>query len=64
MKKETDNQKRKRLIREAYDMEQNFYSIESELTEKVSEIKKLFPAKRELNSGVQDLIDCYYWGNE
>jgi hypothetical protein len=63
-KKETNGQLRKKLINEAYDLEQELGFIESQLIETVSEIKKLNPTKKELKSGVQDLIDCYYWGDE
>lgn len=60
MKKvETDNQKRKRLIREvetlAHEIEYNEYKI----SETLEQIKKLHPTKTELKSGVQDLMDCY-----
>jgi hypothetical protein len=56
---ETQNQKRKRLISEAYDLDQEYSFIESRLWEIVEEIQDLNPTKQELKSGVQVLIDCY-----
>jgi len=60
--KETDSQLRKRLIDEAQDLFYEIECIESELIEKVHLIKKLNPTKKELENGVQDLMDCYYSG--
>jgi hypothetical protein len=59
VRKETQNQKRKRLIAEAYDLEQEYSFIESQLWITVSEIQDLKPTKKELNDGVQALIDRY-----
>jgi hypothetical protein len=61
MKKETDNQKRKRMINEAYELEQEMMYIEYCLSDIISDIKKLNPTKAELKKGLQDLIDCYYY---
>ena len=47
MKKEGENQKRKRLIDEAYDLDQKCSYIESRLWEIVSEIQDLNPTKKE-----------------
>jgi hypothetical protein len=60
MKKvETPSAKRKRLINEAYDLDQELSFIESQLYDTVREIQSLSPTKKELEDGVQDLIDCY-----
>lgn len=56
---ETPDQKRKRLIDEAYDLDSELSYIESQLWDTVREIENLNPTKKELKSGVQDLIDFY-----
>lgn len=56
---ETPNQKRKRLIQEAADLDMELSFIESQLWDTVREIQNLNPTKKELNEGVQDLIDAY-----
>lgn len=60
-KKETDNQKRKRFINEAYELEHEIMYNENIISELLSEIKKLKPTKAELKYGLQELIDCYYY---
>jgi uncharacterized coiled-coil DUF342 family protein len=63
MKKvETDNQKRKRLINEAVEMECEIQHLEYHISETLEQIKTLHPTKKELKEGLQDLMDCYYWG--
>jgi len=59
---ETDNQKRKRLINEAIKMECEIQHLEYQLADSLNEIKKLHPTKKELKEGLEDLMDCYYWG--
>jgi len=59
MKKETNTQKRKRLINEACDLDMELSFIEGQLHDIVNEIQNLNPTKKELNEGVQDLINCY-----
>lgn len=56
---ETLTAKRKRLIDKAYNLEQEILFIEPQLWNIVREIQDLNPTKKELNDGVQDLIDCY-----
>ena len=56
---ETQDQKRKRLINDAYDLDQEYSFIESQLWDIVSQIQNLHPTKKELKDGVQILIDCY-----
>ena len=56
---ETDKQKRKRLINEAYELEHEIQYNEYRISDILEEIKKLNPTKAELKSGVQDLLDCY-----
>jgi AAA+ ATPase superfamily predicted ATPase len=58
--KETDNQKRKRLIAEAYEIAHKIECDEYEISEILYEIKELNPTKAELKSGIRDLMDCYY----
>jgi hypothetical protein len=56
---ETPAQKRKRLIGEAEEMDTELSFLESQLWDTVREIQDLKPTKKELEDGVQDLIDCY-----
>jgi hypothetical protein len=56
---ETAVQKRKRLIDKAYDLDLEIFFIETQVCNMVKEIQDLKPTKKELNDGVQDLIDCY-----
>jgi hypothetical protein len=56
---ETPDQKRKRLIEAAYDLDQHLEYMEATLRGVVTEIQELSPTKKELKDGVQDLIDCY-----
>ena len=56
---ETDKQKRKRLIKEAYELEHEIQHNEYIISDVLEQIKKLNPTKTELKGGLQDLIDCY-----
>jgi hypothetical protein len=59
VRKETTTEKRKRLINKASELEMELSHIESQLWDTVIQIQDLKPTKKELEDGVQDLIDCY-----
>ena len=56
---ETSDQKRKRLIKEAYDLDYEISFFEGQIHDIVREIQNLNPTKKELKEGAQDLIDSY-----
>lgn len=58
-KKETNAQKRTRLINEAGEMEEELSYLEECLASTIADIMQLNPTKKELSDGLQDLIDCY-----
>lgn len=59
MIKENSTQKRKRLIQDAIDLDQELSFIEGNLHDLVAEIQDLNPTKKELKEGLQDLINWY-----
>lgn len=54
-----DDKKRKQLIEDAGELDQQIQFCESELAQLLSEIRDLNPTKKELKDGLQDLMDCY-----
>ena len=58
---ETDKQKRKRLINEAYELEHEVQHNEYVISDVLKQIIKLNPTKTELKGDLQDLIDCYIY---
>jgi hypothetical protein len=53
------NKKRKKLIDDAYKLDENICFSEDELHLTLREIQELNPTKKELKDGLQTLMDCY-----
>jgi uncharacterized coiled-coil DUF342 family protein len=59
---ETNIQKRKRLIKEAEEMNFEIQHLEYDLSATLHEINQLNPTKKELKHGLEDLMNMYYMG--
>lgn len=59
IKPETNTEKRKRLIDDAINLSEEVDYYEYKLMRTLDKIKALNPTKKELDDGLQELIDMY-----